>query len=388
MNIKEYIKEEEIIEIAKNLIAIETHEKEGKAAICIKELLEKEGIVAKTDEIEENRLNVYAELKGTSDKRGLMFNGHLDTVPGINVEFDLYKPFIKEGKLYGRGACDMKGGIAAMLGAMIAVKRSNVQLSNGVMFAGVIDEENRSAGTERIIKENIKAEAVVIGEPTELRVAVMHKGLYNIEVIFYGKAAHASKPKEGISAICTASEFIRLIYEELEAKIEENQINLLGSGSICPSVIKGGQTINIVPGECSVIIDRRYLPNETKESVFDEIKNIAEKAVNKCGGHFEIKNKSEVLSSMGNVAYMIENDSILVKEALKIVQSETGLEQDVIGFPAWTDAALLSQFGGMDCIILGPGSIEQAHTSNEFCEIDQIIKATHIYIELIEKMCI
>lgn len=388
MNLRDFIRDEEIIDIAKALISIESHEKEGKAAVWVKDYLEREGIEVSLDKLEEERFNVYGEIKGVSDKCGLMFNGHLDTVPGTNMDFDACSPFVMDGRLYGRGACDMKGAIAAMLGAITAVKRANIKLNNGVMFAGVIDEENRSSGTERIVKQNMKADAVVIGEPTELQVAIMHKGLENIEVVFNGKAAHASKGKEGISAVRAASEFIRLIYEELEPRIEANEMDMIGCGSICPSVINGGKTINIVPEKCSVIIDRRWLPNETVKSVFDEIEEMAKKAVEKMGGHYKIINKNDGLSTMGNVSFMIDKDSVLVQEALKTVENELGTPQTPVAFPAWTDAALLSNFGGLDCIILGPGSIEQAHTSNEFCDIDQIIKATHIYMDLIEKMCI
>ncbi len=388
MKIKDYIKDEEIVDIAKSLIAIESHKKEGEVALWIKEYLKAEGINGVIDEVEEDRFNIYAELKGDLDINGLMFNGHLDTVPGDNMDFEPYKPFISEGKLYGRGSCDMKGGIASMLAAITAVKRSGIKLNKGVMFTGVIDEEGRSIGAEAMIKKNIKAEAVVIGEPTNLEVSVMHNGAETMDITFYGKAAHSSNPKNGISTIRTATEFLRLIYEELEPIIKERQMELVGSSVICPTIINGGHTFNVVPDKCTVTVDRRWLPTETLDSIYEEIKFIAQRAVDKFGGSYEIRAKKEVQATLGNLSYMIDENRTIVQKALKAAEKITGVKQKTIGFPAWTDAALLSHYGGMDCINLGPGGGQQPHTSNEYCEVKQLIKATHIYIELIEDMCI
>ena len=388
MNLKEYVKDEEIIEIAKNLIAIKSDETEDKVAYWIKEYLNQEGIPGVIDEVEEGRLNVYGEIKGVSGKCGLMLNGHLDTVPGINMDFEPYTPFIKNGKLYGRGSCDMKGGIAAELAAITAVKRANIKLNNSVMFTGIVDEERRSIGAEKLIKEKIKADFAVVAEPTNLQVLIMLKGVETIEVTFHGKAAHGSIPKEGINAIYMASEFIRLIQEEIEPEVEANKIDLLGSGSICASVIHGGHTANAVADLCTVTIDRRWLPNETLESIYKQIDSIAKKVADKFGGKFESRSKKEALASMGNIPYMIDPSNRLVQEALKIVEKNSGEMQEPHAMTGWADAALLSHFGGMDCIILGPGAPEKAHTSDEYNEIDQLIKATNIYIELIEKFCI
>lgn len=387
MDIKNFITKEEIIDIAKNLISIDSHEKEGKVALWINEYLKKEGINSTIDEVEEGRLNIYSEIKGSSDLNGLMFNGHLDTVSGDTMEFDPYKPFIKDGNLYGRGSCDMKGGIAAMLAAIVAVKRSGLNLIKGVLFTGVIDEESRSRGTEALLKRNIKAEAVVIGEASDLEVSIMHNGAETMDVIFYGKPAHSSKPRSGISAIRIATEFLRLLYEELEPDIEKRQNDLVGSSAICPAIINGGKRVNIVPDECIVTVDRRWLPTETLKSIYQEIEDIAQKAVDKFGGKFEIKRKKEVMATLGNLAYMIDEDKPLVVKALQAVEKATGIKAKTVGFPAWTDAALLSHYGKMDCINLGPGKVDQPHTNSEHIEIQQLIKATHIYIELIKSMC-
>ena len=392
MKLRDFITAEEIISIALKLVSIESHKeyklRESEVALWIKNCLEKEGIESSIEEVEKNRPNVYGQLKGENEEIELMLSGHIDTILGFNMDYPPFEPFKKDGKLYGRGTVDMKGGIAAMLAAMIAVKRSNVVLSRGVMFAGVIDEEERSKGTEHLIKKNVKAKMAIIGEATQLRVCTAHKGMEWMEVIFKGRATHASTPHEGINAIYAATEFIKMVKDELQPKIESNKFELLGNGTINVGIIKGGDEPNIVCDHCCVKIDRRWLPNETLESIHDEVKKVAQRAVDVVGGTFEVKSMKEYTASMSNSPHHIQHNHPLVKQAIKSVIEVTGKPQKPYAFPAWSDAALLSNFMGTECIILGPGSINQAHSNNEFCEVVQIIQAAYIYMDIIDKLCI
>lgn len=392
MEITKFISEHEIIDIAKNLISIEGHKdiavRESNVAGYIKNLFENENIPANITGIEKFRPNIYAKIIGEDDTINLMFNGHLDTVPGFTMEYEPFKPFIKDEKIYGRGSADMKGGITAMLSAMLAVKRQGLKLKKTVMFAGVIDEEERSKGTEQIIKEKIIPKYVVIGEPTNLRVCIAHKGMEWIEVIFKGKATHGSRPKEGKNAIYMASEFCKLIYSELEPKIYKREFEFLGSGTINVGRIMGGDDPNIVPDSCSVQIDRRWLPNETLEFIHKEVEEYANIAAEKFGGKYEIKAMREFTASMINAPYSISKDDELVKSALNITAEVTRQELPPKDFPAWSDAGLLSNHTNAKCIILGPGNINQAHSNDEFCAIDDIVKASEIYFKLIKKLCL
>ncbi|WP_176431407.1 M20 family metallopeptidase [Anaerovirgula multivorans] len=392
MELTKLISQEEIIDITKNLISIEGHkdieDKESKVAYYIKNLLESENILVELNEIEKNRPNVYAKIEGQDKKIELMFNGHIDTIPGFSMDYEPFKPYIKDGKIYGRGSADMKGGIAAMLAAMLAVKRGGIKLNKTVMFAGVIDEEERSKGTEQLIKDNIIPQNVVIGEPTQLKIGIAHKGMEWIEVKFKGRAAHGSRPHEGINAIYIVSEFCRLINEKLQFEIEARKSELLGSGTINLGCIHGGNDPNIVPDSCSVQIDRRWLPNETLEFIHKEIEEVAKDAAEKFGGIYEIRAMREFTASMINRPYSIDSDHELVKNALEIVAEITEEKQVPKDFPAWSDAGLLSNHTNAKCIILGPGSINHAHSNNEFCDVDEIIKASKIYFNLIKKFCL
>ncbi|MBS4538131.1 M20 family metallopeptidase [Clostridium sp. D2Q-11] len=389
--LKDFITKEEVIQITKDLVSIEGHKdievKESKVAQYIQELLKKEKIENDVDIIEENRPNVYGKIQGEDDEIELMFNGHLDTIPGFNMDYEAFEPFIKDGKLYGRGSADMKGGIAAMISALIAMKRSNASLKKTVMFAGVIDEEESSKGTERLIKKGIIPKMAVIGEPTELNISIAHKGMEWIEITFKGRSSHGSRPKEGINAIYAASEFNRLVYEEFSEKLENRTFDLLGHGTVNVGVIRGGDDPNIIPDKCSVRIDRRWLPNETLESVHGELEELAKRAVDKIGGKYEIRALREFTASMINTPHSIDRDHRLVKEALESTEKFTGDKKEPVAFPAWSDAALLSNNGDTEAIILGPGNINQAHANDEFCDTEEIYQAAEIYFDLIEKIC-
>ena len=392
MKITEFISQQEIIDIISKLVSIEGHKdvetRESKVAYYIKDLLEHENILTEIKEIEKNRPNIYGKIKGQDDTIQLMFNGHIDTVPGFTMDYEPFKPYIKDGKIYGRGSADMKGGITAMLAALLAVKREGIKLNKTVMFAGVIGEEERSKGTEQLIKDKIIPRNVIIGEPSQLKVSIAHKGMEWIEVKFKGRATHGSRPHEGINAIYIASEFCRLINERLEPEIESKKFELLGNGTINVGRIIGGDDPNIVPDNCSVQIDRRWLPNETLESIHKEIEDLAKVASQKFGGNYEIRAMRELTASMINAPHSIDCNHKLVKTALETVEEVTGEKQLARDFPAWSDAGLLSNHTSAKCIILGPGNINQAHANDEFCYIDEILKASEIYFNLIKKLCL
>jgi acetylornithine deacetylase/succinyl-diaminopimelate desuccinylase len=316
-----------------------------------------------------------------------MFNGHTDTIPGFTMNYEPFKPFISDGLLYGRGAADMKGGIAAMLAAMIAMKRSGKQLKKTVMFAGVIDEEECSKGTEQMIKDHMNPKYVVIGEPTSLRVCLAHKGMEWVQVRFRGKSTHGSRPQEGRNAIYMASEFCRLIYEELEPVIMRRKFDLLGNGTINVGKIFGGDDPNIVPDSCTVQIDRRWLPNETLGAVHQEIETYAKKAADRFGGDYEMEPMREFTASMTNAPHSIDPNDDLVLAAVDIAAAVTGENLPPRDFPAWSDAGLLSNHTNAKCLILGPGNIGQAHANDEFSPTDEIIKAAEIYYKLINQIC-
>ncbi|SFH71257.1 acetylornithine deacetylase/succinyl-diaminopimelate desuccinylase [Tindallia magadiensis] len=389
----QWINQSEVISLAKKLISIQSHkENQGQEftiAHFIKDVFKAEKIMTELEEIEPHRPNVYGFLPGSNSGHYFMFNGHTDTVPGFNMEYDPFKPFIENGRLYGRGSVDMKGALAAMISAMIAIKRKGIPLKEGVVFAGVIDEEQCCKGTERIVRTKvIEPTLAIIGEPTNLKTAIAHKGMEWIEVTFQGLATHGSTPRNGINAIYLANEFLTLLRNELEPKLEKKIYPLLGSATINPGVLKGGNDPNIVPDHCILQIDRRWLPSESILELYEEIEEIATKAIAKCnGGSFLIKRMDEATAALYNMPHSISPDDPFVIETLRISENITKVKSGPVAFPGWSDGAQLSNNLDTSVIVLGPGDITQAHSNNEFCSIDQIWQATHIYYSLIEKFC-
>jgi len=392
MNFKDYISKSEIIDLSKNLIKIEGHKKtkkrESEVAKYIKNLFEKEEIKNELKEIEYNRPNIYGKIEGENDEIELMFNGHIDTIPGFNMDYDPFKPFIKENKIYGRGSADMKSGIAAVLAAIFAIKRSNVNLDKSLFFAGVVGEEERSKGTEQLVKDNIIANNVIIPEPTELEVSITHKGMEWIEVVFNGKSTHGSKPKEGINSIYAASEFCNIVRKELQEKLEKKRSPLIGNPTINVGVFHGGDDPNIVPNKAKVQIDRRWLPSENLEEVHNEIKDVAQKAVDIIGGDYEVRPLRELTASMINAPHRLNKNDNFVKETISVVEKVTSKEKEAVAFPGWSDAGIISNQTPAKSIILGPGNIDQAHANDEYCDINEILQAAEIYFELIKKRCL
>lgn len=252
MEIFNWISAEEINEWLLEIIALESHTdyatNEYDVAQWIYTIFESENINVQLEEVKPNRPNVIAALnpqKNDEKIAKLMFNGHTDTVPGYEMDYPAFEPFIKDEKLYGRGSADMKGAIVAMMAAFAAAKRSNLQLSETILFTGVVDEEEQSIGAEDLVHKNYQAEHIIIGEPTQLDICTAHKGLEWVEFTFYGEPAHASKPREGINAVYIASEFCKRIENELLPNIESKHNEQLGSGSISVGGISGGNLPNM-----------------------------------------------------------------------------------------------------------------------------------------------
>jgi len=391
MKILEHVSEQEILDLVFQIVGTESHkeckQKEEAVARWIVSEFGKEGINSNLDVVVKGRPNAYGVIKGENEDIMLMLSGHTDTVPGFKMNYDPFKPFIKDGKVYGRGSVDMKSALVAMMAAMIAVKRSGIKLSHTVMFAGVIDEEECSKGSEHLIKTNIVPKHVIIGEPTNLDVTIAHKGMEWIEVKFKGVATHGSRPKEGINAIYAAGLFCNMVREELEPSINAKTFPLLGNGSINIGKIKGGDDPNIVPDECIVEIDRRWLPNETLESIHKEVEDLAIKAAKVIGAKVEIRAMRELTSSMINAPYSISGTDEFVENVCGVSQGITGIEKKPKAFPGWSDAGLIGNHTPAKCIIMGPGDIVQAHANDEFCSVEQILQASEIYYQLIIKMC-
>lgn len=314
------------------------------------------------------RDNVLARLPGRDRTRTLVLEAHMDTVSISGMSVPPFDPVIRQGRLYGRGACDTKAGLAAMMHTLADLKQAGTVPPCDVLLAAVIDEEHSYRGVVRLC-EGLQADAAIVAEPTELRAVIASKGVLRWAIEVQGKAAHSSKPHLGTNAI----QHMRRVLEALEkddARLSQRSHPLVGQPTCNVGVIRGGVQVNFVPDLCTIELDRRLLPGETAEAALAEYQ--------------------EMLDALPGVTARNVQPLLLVDEALDTPPETTvaqvaaqtlaamGLNAELCGVPYGSDASKLSR-AGIPSIVFGPGSIDQAHAADEFIETDQVLTALDFY---------
>lgn len=376
----EHLDEKELINLVMTLVRIESHKEieteEIEIAQHIYDLFDKEGIQTELKEIEPRRPNVYGFI-GEGEGQTIMLNGHIDTVPAIGME-NAFQPVIKLGRIHGRGALDMKGAIAAMIMSLISIKRSGVKLDGKAIFTGVIDEEKRSQGAEKMAdQEYPKADVAIVGEPTNLDIMYGHKGMEWIEVTVYGKSGHGSTPNAGINAIHIATDLIMKIREKLIPRLKERIHPILGEPTVNIGKIQGGDDPNIIPGICKIELDRRWVPEETIESMQKDIHDlIDEMKITDPTLEITTRRMSEATGTHSPLYTPPEHPFVAhLTEAIEVVTSN---KPKYGVFQGWSDGAHLSRIG-TTTLVCGPGELSLAHSAKESIEIEEIINAAKIY---------
>jgi acetylornithine deacetylase/succinyl-diaminopimelate desuccinylase family protein len=394
-------REDEVVRIARDLLAIQSHRfapgHETPAARHIYDLLQAEGIECSLREVRDGRMNVIAALRGTGSGPRVMFNGHTDTVPPGEMARP-FDPHIVGDRLYARGACDMKGGIASQLYAMIMIKRAGIRLAGDLIFTGVIaEEDSTSLGSLDIVAHGPRADMVVVAEPSDLQVIVAHKGFdyYRIEV--RGCSAHSSAPQNGVSAAYAAARIVTDIEERLIRFAEKRVHPLLQSASLnvgaligyaeneAGTALRQGHQANIkppggtVPDVCNIYLDRRRIPGETLDLVKSEIDGwLTELAPRIPGAKAELHFTPACPELPSHPPLDTDPDHPFVQSALSLNRAIAGIDGGATGVPFWSDAALFNEGWGVPAIVYGPGSISVAHSNNEFVPVNELLKAARV----------
>jgi acetylornithine deacetylase len=317
------------------------------------------------------RPNVWGILKGKGSGPSLMLAGHLDTVGNEDYP-DAFKPRVENNRVHGRGACDMKDALASYLEVARLLREADLALAGDLILAGIADEEDQMIGSRDLGKNGPWADYGIIGEPSAMTVCSAHKGQVGYRVRSLGKAVHSSRPEDGVNAI----EGIMHIVEALKAcqqqLMERAPHRLCGHGRCCPAVIHGGTIVSTVPDSCELEIDRRTLPGETREDVYRELQELIA-AVRNAQPQFEFEIDGPT----------IEVQPLDVPVENKIVDSVLSAYRSVTGNPARPSAF----FGGSDApqlgfpaLIFGAGTLQQAHSVDEYVDIDEMVTATKIYL--------
>jgi len=334
---------------------------EGAIAGVVAELLEGWGFDVELQEVAPGRPNVTASLS-SSGATTLLLNGHLDTVGVEGMTISPFSAQILGSRLLGRGSCDMKGGVAALLAASRRLALRGPRPNLVVLLTA--DEEHASLGMEAAVK-HARADMAVVCEPTELTVMPAHKGFVWVRALFEGRAAHGSLPMEGIDAIRHAALFISELDRYAASLAARPAHPLLGSGSIHAGTITGGTAASVYPDRCEVQLECRTMPGIRPDSVLAELKEILEDVH---GREPALRASLEV--TLARPGTEVPPDSEVVRGLLEASRSH-GLTPAVRGMTAWVDAAFLNE-AGMPAVCFGPGSTAQAHTADEWIETAQI----------------
>lgn len=391
-DIKYFFTEKELVELTRALIKIPSHKdapgRERHVAEYIYHFCINHGLDAELQPVEGERCNVLAYLRGDGSGKTLMFNGHTDTVPPYNMTIDPFNADITDGEILGRGTVDMKGALACMLISILAIKRSGCRLKGNVIFAGVIGEEQKSEGTEYLVKSGVKADGAIVGEPSNYEYAIGHRGLEWLDIIVNGKAAHGGVPDMGINAIEKAAVFIERVKKNLYPQLESRYNEFMGPSVMNFGVIRGGNQPSMVADSCSISIDRRYIPGESVESVIKEYQDIIDK-IKAEDPQFdaEIRRNPENMLSLDHLYLMTSPGEPIVYAVKESLKEVTGKEPEITRRRGWTDAALLSNFAAIPTVVCGPGNISYSHTKDERVAISDLVNMVNVYCKVIKKFC-
>ena len=330
------------------------------------------GLKVDVAEVAPGRPNVVAVLEGRAPGPSLMFCGHVDTVgvTGMNRPFE---PVTRDGRLYGRGSQDMKGGVAAMIGAARVIAEGGGLASGRVIVAAVVDEEHSSIGADALVA-SWRADAAVVTEPTDLNVAVAHKGFQWVEVETRGRAAHGSRPAEGRDAILRMGRVLQRL-EQLDRALQRRPSHsLLGTASLHASLVGGGRELSSYPDRCTLTLERRTLPGEALDVGVVEVEEILG-ALRREDAEFE----AEARAVFGRDAYEIESSSRLPVALVAAAQS-AGCRPGKVGMTFWTDAAILGG-AGIPSVLFGPGGAG-LHSTEEYVRIEDVQMCRDVLVVL------
>ncbi len=345
---------------------------EGAVAHALADTLRAWGFAVELQPAAPGRANVVARV-GTPGGRSLMFNGHLDVV---GVEGMVHAPFTAEerdGRLYGRGSCDMKGGVAAMCGA--AARAAAAGLDGELIVAAVVDEEYESLGTRALVAAGVRADAAIVTEPTRLAVNPAHRGFVWVELAFRGRAAHGSRYDIGVDAIRHAGLVLAALDQVQRSVLDRRTHPLLGHASLHASTIAGGAGWSTYPDRCTLRLERRTMPGETTDEVMAQVHGACDQ-VRAWDPSLDVDVTHILTQRPSDVA--LEAPVVRALERAMRAEGEPVLHE---GMTAWTDAALLND-AGIPAICYGPGDISLAHADEEWIPLDEVERATRVLARL------
>ena len=374
----------ELAQLLADLVAIDSINPDlvpgaaGEATIAhyVAEWLTRAGIEVTMDEAGPGRPNVVGIVRGTGGGRSLMLNAHMDTV-GVAGMTNPFTPRVEANRLYGRGAYDMKGSLAA---CMIAAARAKaLALRGDVIVTAVADEEYASIGTASIV-QRWHADAAIVTEPSHLDLCVAHRGFVWLEVETQGIAAHGSRPELGVDAIAKMGHIL-VALEQLDRDLRAAPTHpLLRSGSLHASLISGGQELSSYPAHCRVEIERRTIPGETVAVVEGQICAILDKLAAS-----DSQFKATMRTTLVREPFEIAKDAPIVQLLQQQIRQQLDRDPNIYGDQPWMDTAILSA-AGIPCVIFGPTGAG-AHAVEEWVNLESVAQCADVLTATLAAFC-
>lgn len=376
------IDEADIVELLKELVRIPSRNPPGEEKACsafIADRLRGWGFdVQLIPEPFPDRPQVVAYLRGSGGKPRLILNGHIDTVPEGEMARWSFPPFeglVKDGRMYGRGACDMKSGITAAAVAAKALRDAGAQLNGDLILQFAVGEECGEPGTKHLLLDSgIVGDYGIVLEPTQLRIATAQRGLAWLEIMVSGRAAHAGTPYMGVNAVSKAVMAVEAL-ERYHKRLGRKRHKLLGTPTCTVTKMAGGIKENVVPSSCHVVVDRRIIPGESVSGVQSEVRETLSKIAKK-----DREFKFEVRQIGGFSAAEVQRDSPLVKTLEENLKAVAGVKPKIWGTPFGSDVRNFVNDAKIPAVTFGPGNIENAHCFDEYVEISEVVKCAKVLV--------
>jgi acetylornithine deacetylase len=320
------------------------------------------------------RDNIIARWQPPDARRTLLFEVHQDTVPTDNMTIDPFAAVIEQGRLYGRGACDVKGGMAAMLAAFARLVRDRPHGSAGVVLACTVDEEHTFTGVTRLVRDGPPADLAIVAEPTQLKIVNAHKGAVRWHMFTPGRACHSSSPEHGVNAIYRMGRLLVGI-EQFAERLRASRIDpRLGPPTLSVGRIDGGTSVNTVPDRCRIELDRRLIPGENALAAPSQLVDFLR---GEAGIDFPFECAPPWMAKDALAGDASQELVRLLGEAIDHVRGR----HEVSAVPYGTDASTIAA-AGVPSVVFGPGDIARAHTSDEWVPLDEVEQASEILYAL------
>ncbi len=347
---------------------------EGRVTSYLETWLRDRGIDCRRDSVAPGRDNLLARFDAPGRGPLLLLEVHQDTVPVDGMSIPPFEPTLEHGRLYGRGSCDVKGSMAAMLMAFERLVRERPRGAASVILAFSVDEEFTHIGSTRLAESRLGADLAIVAEPTSLDLVDCHKGALRWVIRTRGVACHSSSPGRGRNAIYRMAHVIRALETHATALESSMRDPILGPPTFSVGRIEGGQSVNIVPDLCEIEVDRRLIPGETPLDAMMQVRRAIESTL----GNLELV---EFEQPWVHMPPLERNAGAWLDRLSSAVSRATGRQPQVRGVPFGTDAGPLGA-SGTPCVIFGPGNIDQAHTKDEWISLDEVDQAAEAYYQM------